>query len=87
MSLQLEYLKLQLVLLIRMLPVDVPRSSTLIMLPPKCENSQQEFKTLNPTHLPSRQTIKSRNDEAWVGAPEERNHAHAPIVQPSTIKH
>ena len=37
--------------------------------------------------MPSGQKIKSRKDEAWVGALEERIYAHVPIFQPSTINH
>ena len=33
--------------------------------PQKCENPQQESKTQYPTHLPSKQKIKSRKDEVW----------------------
>ena len=35
--------------------------------PKKSEKSQQEFKTLNPTHVPSELKTDNRKDEAWEG--------------------
>ena len=42
-----------------------PPSSMLTNAPTQSEKSQQEFKTLNITHIPSEQKTKSRKYEAW----------------------
>jgi hypothetical protein len=52
------------------------------MLPRKCEKSQQEFKTQNPTHVQSEQKPKVGKMKLGMGALEERNNACLPIVQP-----
>ena len=57
------------------------------MLPRKCEKSQQEFKTLNPTHVPNEQKLKVGKTKLGMGTLEERNNTLVPIVQLSIIKH
>ena len=55
------------------------------MLPKNCENSQQDCKTLNPTHIPREQKTASRKDEAWDGSTcaycPTINHQHSPSLQ------
>ena len=58
----------------------LPSSFASRMLPKKCKKSQQESKTLYPTHKANKQKTESRKDEAWKGLHEECNYVCVAIV-------